>query len=160
MKTAHDLISTTKKRSHRAIVIDPTIKRALATQTSEIFNDNFPSEFSLLIRAKTTPEARGYLMTVTDKLGKIRLGVQIGEDIILEYGGQNYASVSRSRERYRSGVTDANAWQSVAFSVARSRLTVYVDCIPLNHVQIKQDPPPQVPVDGVISIGHKYSVSF
>ncbi len=74
-----------KTRKHRnpAILLDH--KLHINTATSRVFPRVFPRDFSILVTARARENSDGYVFTISDLMGFVKLGVRVGSEAGFEY---------------------------------------------------------------------------
>ncbi|KAL5010137.1 hypothetical protein ScPMuIL_012442 [Solemya velum] len=97
----------------------------LFAPVSSIFKTDFPTDFSIIMVVKF-PRKTGYLLTLSDIMGKQKLAVKYGDRMKFEYYNGNDIPEIEIPE-FDIDVMDDD-WHFLAFSVQSDRIELYFDC--------------------------------
>ena len=70
-------------------------KSNINTATSHVFSRVFPRDFSVLVTARARENSDGYVFTVSDLMGFVKLGVRVGSEAGFEYCDQSGPQVRK-----------------------------------------------------------------
>ena len=105
-----------------------------------LFPDNFPEGFSILVTVKFLPDTdSGFLFTVSDLLGFVLLGIQVGPSHSNFVYNPNYVD---SKDSFYDLNLDLSGkhWNQMAFSVfVNGSVLAYVNCTFADSIQLKSD---------------------
>lgn len=113
------------KDCNTAYVIDYT--SSIHTPTSKIVPRFFPAEFSVIITAKPQTDNDGYLLTISDLLGFVKLGIQVGRNPKFVYTDEMSSSSAHGYVRFPVNLSDGK-WHQFAYSVTPYNVTLILDC--------------------------------
>ncbi len=120
----------------------------ISVPTFKIFRNQFPQEFSILMTIKPKEMNNGYVLTVLDFSGNVRLGVQVGKDVVFVYGDYR----DPQQFRFPTDITDG-AWHQLSIKVQGEIMTFRLDCSYAATRPLKNHDTLSIPINSVISIG-------
>ena len=148
-----DGVDRSQQRSS-AFILDGTAN--INVPTTRFFHENyFPSEFSILVTAKPSPDNAGYILTLSDIMGFVKIGVQVGLDPNFEYGNLSRSNKGHRSLKFRTDLSDGS-WHQFSYSVTRSEVSLYVDCSHIDTAELNPSLDYDIGTNSVISIGKSF----
>ncbi|CAH1774937.1 unnamed protein product [Owenia fusiformis] len=122
--------------------------------TSKLFPEFFPPDFSVIITAKPEKNNAGYVFTVSDLMGRVNIGIEVGNNPIFYYSDKNNMPATRS-PKFSVNLSDGQ-WHQFAFSVRGQSVTLYLDCILQRTKQLERSSIPNIGVKTVTGVGSAF----
>lgn len=145
---------TRLKTRPEAYHIDQTAN--LNKQTSRIFSHSqgFPRDFSLIATVRPKTDNQGFLFTVVDLLGFVKLALQVGTYPVFEYA-DDQGKPGEESPRFAVELSD-DRWHQLAYSVRGRTVTMYLDCMHVIQKVLDRNPRSRLGSNTVASIGKTF----
>lgn len=124
-----------------------------SAMTYLMFPQQFPSEFSLLVRFKAALYIPRYVFSLYDANNRMMMGLKLGPGVItFHYGGQNDVSQDRSSHSFAADFK-ADEWRHIGVSVSSSQVRITENCDEIGRAPLKGPTPDTFDIFGAIYIG-------
>ena len=162
-----------------AFTIDPSAE--LHAPLSSVFKRRLPKRFSIVAAIKPKENNAGFLLTISDIDGKVKLAIQVGSNPTFQYSDDS--ALSRSlleipafdtsgvdlSVRFPVELSDGD-WHYIGYSIDGSTIRMYKDCDLILTKKLRKNKRPKTGPNSVITLGkslkqssdlyHHYEVSF
>ncbi|XP_013395584.1 protein kinase C-binding protein NELL2 [Lingula anatina] len=132
-----------------AFILDAT--SSVHVPTIHVIPRGLPPDFSVVVTARAEPGNHGYLLSITELTGTVRLGIRLGETPIFEYTDHRGQPGDKS-PKFPTNLVDGQ-WHQFAFSVRGETVSLYVDCALEFSRAFSRDQWSSIPINTVTSIG-------
>ncbi|XP_057699488.1 collagen alpha-1(XI) chain-like isoform X2 [Corythoichthys intestinalis] len=129
-------------------------KIQLSAPTKQLFPDSsFPEDFSLMTTVRAAKGSQVFLLSLYDPQGTQQLGLELGRSPVFLYEDQDGKPIPELYPTFRKINLADGKWHRVAYSVKGQQVTLYLDCVKLETLELLRGPRPHVSTDGVTVFG-------
>ncbi|KAK3105543.1 hypothetical protein FSP39_000113 [Pinctada imbricata] len=111
---------------NRPTAFNITSAASLYTPLTNIYPGVFPNDFSIIFTVNISALRAGYLLTMSDIMGRQRLALMYGKKLRFEYYDQN--DLPGGKSPLFDVVVSDSTWHQVAISVRNREISLYFDC--------------------------------
>ena len=112
--------------SNRPTAFNVTSSASLYTPLANVYPSVFPSDFSIIFTVNISSGRTGYLLTMSDIMGKQRLAIMYGKKLRFEYYDQN--GLPGGKSPLFDVIVSDSRWHQIALSVKGKEIKLYYDC--------------------------------
>lgn len=129
-------------------------KIQLSAPTKQLFpNSAFPVDFSVMTTVRPVKGSQVFLFSLYDPQGTQQLGVELARSPVFLYEDQNGQPTPDMYPIFRKVSLADGKWHRVAYSVQDRWVTLYLDCVKVETVELQRGPDPHVSTEGVSVFG-------
>ena len=131
-----------------AFSIDSTAE--LHSPLSKVYRRRLPKNFSLLATIRPHTDNTGFLLTVADVDGSVKLAIQVGSNPTFQY--YEHSKTQGRVIRFPVELSDGD-WHFLGYSVSGNVVSLYKDCDLISTQELKKSKRPKTGPNSVITIG-------
>uniref|UniRef100_A0A8D3DTK0 Fibrillar collagen NC1 domain-containing protein n=1 Tax=Scophthalmus maximus TaxID=52904 RepID=A0A8D3DTK0_SCOMX len=129
-------------------------KIQLSAPTKQLFPDSpFPMNFSVLTTVRAVKGSQVFLLSLYDSQGTQQLGVEVGRSPVFLYEDHEGQPPPELYPTFRKINLADGKWHRVAYSVEGQSVTLYLDCVRLDTLDLLRGHDPHVSTEGVTVFG-------
>uniref|UniRef100_A0A671TWF5 Fibrillar collagen NC1 domain-containing protein n=1 Tax=Sparus aurata TaxID=8175 RepID=A0A671TWF5_SPAAU len=129
-------------------------KIQLSAPTKQLFpHSPFPMNFSVMTTVRAVKSSQVFLLSLYDSQGTQQLGVEIGRSPVFLYEDHEGQPPPELYPTFRRINLADGKWHRVAYSVEGQSVTLYLDCVKLDTLDLLRGFDPHISTDGVTVFG-------
>uniref|UniRef100_A0A3Q3LRT1 Thrombospondin-like N-terminal domain-containing protein n=1 Tax=Labrus bergylta TaxID=56723 RepID=A0A3Q3LRT1_9LABR len=129
-------------------------KIQLSAPSKQLFPDSsFPMNFSVMATVRAVKGSQAFLLSIYDSQGTQQLGVEIGRSPVFLYEDHEGQPPPELYPTFRKINLADGKWHRVAYSVEGQSVTLYLDCVKLDTLELLRGFDPHVSIEGVTVFG-------
>ncbi|XP_072319770.1 collagen alpha-1(V) chain-like [Eucyclogobius newberryi] len=129
-------------------------KIQLSAPTMQLFPDStFPVDFSLMTTVRPVKGSQVFLFSLYDPQGTQQLGLELARSPVFLYEDHEGRPTPDMYPTFRRVSLTDGKWHRVAYSVEGASVTLYLDCVKVDTLDLLRGPDPHVSTEGVSVFG-------
>uniref|UniRef100_A0A7N6BQJ7 Fibrillar collagen NC1 domain-containing protein n=1 Tax=Anabas testudineus TaxID=64144 RepID=A0A7N6BQJ7_ANATE len=129
-------------------------KIQLSAPTNQLFPDlPFPTNFSVMTTVKAVKGSQVFLLSLYDPQGTQQLGIEIGRSPVFLYEDHEGQPPPELYPTFRKTNLADGKWHRVAYSVEGQSVTLYLDCVRLDTLDLLRGQDAHISTEGVTVFG-------
>uniref|UniRef100_A0A8C9WZ00 Collagen, type V, alpha 3b n=1 Tax=Sander lucioperca TaxID=283035 RepID=A0A8C9WZ00_SANLU len=129
-------------------------KIQLSAPTNQLFPDSpFPVNFSVMTTVRAVKGSQVFLLSLYNSQGTQQLGVEVGRSPVFLYENHEGQPPPELYPTFRKINLADGKWHRVAYSVEGQSVTLYLDCVKLDTLDLLRGQDPHVSTEGVTVFG-------
>uniref|UniRef100_A0A3B4AQJ5 Thrombospondin-like N-terminal domain-containing protein n=1 Tax=Periophthalmus magnuspinnatus TaxID=409849 RepID=A0A3B4AQJ5_9GOBI len=130
-------------------------KIQLSAPTKQLFPGEtpFPVDFSVMTTVRPVKGSQVFLFSLYDPQGTQQLGVELARSPVFLYEDHNGQPSPDMYPIFRKVSLADGKWHRVAYSVEGQSVTLYLDCVKVETLELLRGPDPHVSTEGVSVFG-------
>lgn len=126
----------------------------LSAPTNQLFPDSpFPMNFSVMTTVRAVKGSQVFLLSLFDSEGTQQLGLEIGRSPVFLYENHEGQPPPELYPTFRKINLADGKWHRVAYSVEGESVTLYLDCVRLDTLELLRGHNSHVSTEGVTVFG-------
>ncbi|KAI4833345.1 hypothetical protein KUCAC02_016253, partial [Chaenocephalus aceratus] len=126
----------------------------LSAPTNQLFPDSpFPMNFSVMTTVRAVKGSQVFLLSLFDSEGTQQLGLEIGRSPVFLYESHEGQPPPELYPTFRKINLADGKWHRVAYSVEGESVTLYLDCVRLDTLELLRGHDSHVSTEGVTVFG-------